>query len=82
MTAIHAAANAIQSGNGDIFLCGGVEHMGHIPMTHGVDINPALSHGATKIAGAMGLTAEALESEHGQPCSSRRVCLHLSHACG
>ncbi|MGC6506855.1 MAG: acetyl-CoA C-acyltransferase FadA [Myxococcota bacterium] len=60
MTAIHAAANAIQSGNGDIFLCGGVEHMGHIPMTHGVDINPALSHGATKIAGAMGLTAEAL----------------------
>jgi acetyl-CoA acyltransferase len=60
MTAIHAATNAIQSGNGDVFLCGGVEHMGHIPMTHGVDINPSLSHGATKIAGMMGLTAEAL----------------------
>jgi acetyl-CoA acyltransferase len=60
MTAIHSATNAIKSGNGDIFICGGVEHMGHIPMTHGVDINPALSHGATKIAGMMGLTAEAL----------------------
>jgi acetyl-CoA acyltransferase len=60
MTAIHSATNAIKSGNGEIFICGGVEHMGHIPMTHGVDINPALSHGATKIAGMMGLTAEAL----------------------
>lgn len=60
MTAIHSATNAIKSGNGDIFICGGVEHMGHIPMTHGVDINPALSHGATKVAGMMGLTAEAL----------------------
>jgi acetyl-CoA acyltransferase len=60
MTAIHSATNAIRSGNGDVFICGGVEHMGHIPMTHGVDINPALSHGATKIAGMMGITAEAL----------------------
>lgn len=60
MTAIHTAAMSIQSGNGDVFIVGGVEHMGHVPMMHGVDINPALSHNTTKIAGAMGLTAEAL----------------------
>ena len=60
MTAIHSASQAIQSGNGDIFICGGVEHMGHIPMTHGVDINPALSMHMAKAAGMMGLTAELL----------------------
>ena len=34
--------------------------MGHVPMTHGVDINPALAHGTAKVAGLMGVTAEAL----------------------
>lgn len=60
MTAVHEANNAIKAGNGDIFICGGVEHMGHIPMTHGVDINPALSLHVTQFAGMMGITAEAL----------------------
>jgi acetyl-CoA acyltransferase len=60
MTAIHEANNAIKAGNGDIFICGGVEHMGHIPMNHGVDINPALSLHVTQFAGMMGITAEAL----------------------
>ena len=60
MTAIHAASNAIQAGNGDIFICGGVEHMGHVPMNHGVDLNPALSLKITAFAASMGHTAEAL----------------------
>ncbi len=60
MTAIHEANNAIKAGNGDIFICGGVEHMGHIPMTHGVDINPALSLNVTQFSGMMGITAEML----------------------
>lgn len=64
MTAIHAATNAIKAGNGDIFVVGGVEHMGHIPMTHGVDINPALSLHITQFSGMMGLTAEALGMFH------------------
>ncbi len=34
--------------------------MGHIPMTHGVDINPGLSKHMAKAAGMMGLTAEML----------------------
>lgn len=62
MTAIHTAAHSIQAGAGgeDVFLCGGVEHMGHVPMTHGIDANPALSIGNAKAAGMMGLTAELL----------------------
>jgi acetyl-CoA acyltransferase len=65
MTAVHAASNAIKAGNGDIFICGGVEHMGHIPMTHGVDINPALSLHITQYSGMMGITAEALGMARG-----------------
>lgn len=60
MTAIHTAVMSIQTGNGDVFICGGVEHMGHVPMNHGIDFNPALSHQAAKAAGMMGLTAEML----------------------
>ncbi|MEE2787101.1 MAG: acetyl-CoA C-acyltransferase FadA [Myxococcota bacterium] len=60
MSAIHTAVQAVQVGNGDTFMCGGVEHMGHIPMTHGVDINPSLSLHAAKASGMMGLTAEML----------------------
>jgi acetyl-CoA acyltransferase len=44
---------------------GGVEHLGHIGMTHGIDINPALSKHAAKAAGSMGLTAELLGKMHG-----------------
>lgn len=60
MTAIHAAATAIRAGLGNIYLCGGVEHMGHVPMNHGIDINPELSRNVARAAGMMGLTAELL----------------------
>lgn len=65
MTAIHMAVQGIWSGQGDVYLCGGVEHMGHVPMTHGVDFNPALAKTTSKGAGAMGLTAELLARMHG-----------------
>jgi acetyl-CoA acyltransferase len=55
---------SIQTGNGDIFVVGGVEHMGHVPMTHGVDPNPSQSKYSAKGAGAMGLTAELLGKMH------------------
>ena len=64
MTAIHMATQGIWSGQGDIYLCGGVEHMGHVPMTHGVDFNPALNKTTSKGAGSMGLTAELLGRMH------------------
>jgi acetyl-CoA acyltransferase len=60
MTAIHAAVGAIQSGIGDIYVCGGVEHMGHVPMDYNIDPNPAISLVAAKASGMMGLTAEML----------------------
>lgn len=65
MQAIHHAAGAIHSGVDGIFVCGGVEHMGHVPMTHGVDLNPELSRYAAKASGMMGLTAEMLGTMHG-----------------
>ena len=65
MSALHSAAQAIMTGHGDMFVVGGVEHMGHVGMMHGVDINPALSKHAAKAAGSMGLTAELLGKMHG-----------------
>ena len=65
MSALHTAVQAIMTGNGDMFVVGGVEHLGHVGMTHGVDINPALSKHAAKASGSMGLTAEFLGRMHG-----------------
>ena len=64
MTALHMATQGILSGMGDVYLVGGVEHMGHVPMTHGVDFNPAFSTVAAKASGSMGLTAELLGTLH------------------
>jgi len=65
MSALHIAAQSIVSGYGDIFVVGGVEHMGHIAMTHGVDINPEMSKHAAKAAMMMGVTAEMLANING-----------------
>ncbi|MGL6002648.1 MAG: acetyl-CoA C-acyltransferase FadA [Plesiomonas sp.] len=65
MQAIHDAARAIMVGDGEVFLIGGVEHMGHVPMSHGVDFHPGLSKSVAKAAGMMGLTAEMLGKIHG-----------------
>lgn len=60
MSALHTAAQAIASGNGDTFMVGGVEHMGHISILHGIDVNPAMSKQIAKASMMMGLTAEVL----------------------
>ncbi|TKB46981.1 acetyl-CoA C-acyltransferase FadA [Ferrimonas sediminicola] len=65
MQAIHDAARAIMLDQGDIFIVGGVEHMGHVPMNHGVDFHPGLANNVAKAAGMMGLTAEMLGKMHG-----------------
>ena len=65
MSAIHTAAQAIMTGNGDAFIVGGVEHMGHVPMTEGFDHNPAGSKYSAKASNMMGLTAEMLAKMHG-----------------
>lgn len=65
MSAIHTAAQAIMTGQGDVFVVGGVEHMGHVNMMHGVDVNPALSKHMAKASMMMGVTAEMLGKMHG-----------------
>jgi len=65
MSALHIAAQSILTGYGDVFVVGGVEHMGHLPMTKGVNPNPVASKHVAKAAGMMGMTAEALAMIHG-----------------
>ncbi|WP_432468656.1 acetyl-CoA C-acyltransferase FadA [Agarivorans sp. Z349TD_8] len=65
MQALHDAARAIMADQGDIFIVGGVEHMGHVPMSHGVDFHPGMTKSVAKAAGMMGLTAELLSQMHG-----------------
>ena len=65
MQALHTAAQNIQTGNGDVFVIGGVEHMGHVGMMHGIDLNPENSKHMAKASNMMGLTAEMLGKMHG-----------------
>ncbi|HDW4162962.1 TPA: acetyl-CoA C-acyltransferase FadA [Salmonella enterica subsp. enterica serovar Typhi] len=75
MQALHDAARMIMTGDAQVCLVGGVEHMGHVPMSHGVDFHPGLSRNVdfhpglsrnvAKAAGMMGLTAEMLSRLHG-----------------
>ena len=64
MQALHDAARAIMVGDAQVSLIGGVQHMGHVPMNHGVDFHPGLSKTVAKAAGMMGLTAEMLAKMH------------------
>jgi acetyl-CoA acyltransferase len=82
MTALHGAVASIMAGYGDVFLVGGVEHMGHVPMMHGIDFNPASSKRNAKTAGHINATAEYLTRRHGIGRQSRtssrcaRTCAH------
>ena len=65
MQAIHTAAAQIATNQGDIFIIGGVEHMSHVPMTHGIDISPESAKYFAKASNMMGLTAELLGRQYG-----------------
>ena len=67
MSALHIAAQGIMTDYGDVFVVGGVEHMQHVPMMHGVDINPAMSKHMAKASMMMGVTAEMLGQLHQVP---------------
>ncbi len=79
MSAMHVAAANVMSGQGDIYLCGGVEHMGHVPMTHGVDFNPEFSKYYAKGSGMMGITAELLGRMHGITRKAQDEFAYRSH---
>ena len=65
MQSLHTAAAQIMTGQGDVFVIGGVEHMGHVGMMHGIDLNPAASKHYAKASNMMGLTAEMLGTMNG-----------------
>lgn len=65
MQALHDASRAIMVNDAEICIIGGVEHMGHIPMTHGVDFHSGLSKTVSQASGMMGLTAEMLGRKYG-----------------
>lgn len=65
MQALHDAACAIMVGKGDTYIIGGVEHMGHVPMSHGIDFHPGLAKYTAKASGNMGMTAELLAKQNG-----------------
>jgi acetyl-CoA acyltransferase len=67
MSALHTAAANIRADVGDVYLVGGVEHLGHLPMMDpaNVDPNPRMGRSVAKAAGMMGMTAEMLALMHG-----------------
>ena len=79
MSALHMAVSSIMADQGDIYIVGGVEHMGHVPMTHGVDFNPESSKVMAKAAGNMGFTAELLGKLHQIDRKSQDEFALLSH---
>ena len=80
MQALHDAARSIMVGDAEICLIGGVEHMGHVPMNHGVDFHPGMSKHVAKAAGMMGLTAEMLGKMHGISREDQDAFAARSHA--
>jgi len=65
LTALQLAADGIRADSGRLFLVGGVEHMGHVPMTAALDYHPALFAGSEFPWTNMGLTAEKLALDFG-----------------
>ncbi len=65
LTALQMAADSIRAETNKLALVGGVEHLGHVPMTASVDYNPALFARAEFQWTNMGLTAEKLADTHG-----------------
>ena len=65
MQALHDAASGIMSGRGDVYMIGGVEHMGHVPMDFNLDFHPSIALHAARASGSMGMTAELLGRQNG-----------------
>lgn len=65
MQALHDAVSGIISGRGDVYMIGGVEHMGHVPMNYNIDFHPGLAKHTAKASGSMGMTAELLGRQNG-----------------
>ncbi len=65
LQALAQASHSILAGAEDVQIVGGLEHMHHIPMDAGVDLNPKLFVRTSKGALMMGITAEFLAQTQG-----------------
>jgi len=65
LQALNQACHAIIAQAEDVHIIGGTEHMHHIPMDAGVDLNPRLFRTTSKGALLMGVTAEFLAQSQG-----------------
>ncbi len=65
LQALNQSAHAIMAGFEDVQIVGGLEHMQHIPMDKGIDLNPKLFQRTSKGALMMGVTAEFLAQTQG-----------------
>lgn len=65
LQALNQATHAIMAGFEDVQIVGGLEHMHHIPMDKGIDLNPKLFRRTSKGALMMGVTAEFLAQTNG-----------------
>ncbi len=65
LQALNQATHAIMAGFEDVHVVGGLEHMQHVPMDYGLDLNPKLFHRTSKGALMMGITAEFIAQSQG-----------------
>jgi acetyl-CoA acyltransferase len=65
LQALAQASHAILADAEDVQIVGGLEHMHHIPMDAGIDLNPKLFTRTSKGALMMGITAEFLAQSQG-----------------
>lgn len=79
LQALQQASHAIVAGAEDVHIVGGVEHMHHLPMDHGLDINPKLFHRTSKGAMLMGVTAEFLAQSMGISRNDQDAFAFRSH---
>ena len=64
LSALQMPADGIRSGTNQQMLVGGVEHLGHVPMTAALDYHPGLFKGYDFQWSNMGLTAEKLSEDY------------------
>lgn len=65
LQALNQASHAIMAGCEDVQIVGGLEHMQHIAMDAGINLNPKMFHLTSKGALMMGITAEFLAQMNG-----------------
>jgi len=79
LEAINTAARQIMVGDGKAFICGGIEHMGHIPMDKEYNENPAFALTSARASQLMGVTAEYLAITHDLDRESQDQFSYRSH---